>query len=245
MKKILLLIFSAIILISCSKPGQCIESSGNDITKEYSLPSFNKIKVYNGINLVISQGAVQKIEIKTGENLIGNIDVTVTDNMLIVKDNTTCNWVREYGQTTVYVTTPTLTDIICKTEKLISSNGLLKFPSLRLEAIDLTDGAGTGDFNLQIDNDVFLIESNNVSNFYISGKTKDFTANFYEGNGRIEAANLKCNNLMVFHRGSNDMIVNPQIKMSGKMYSTGNIQCRNYLVINEILALYQGQVIFN
>ena len=245
MKKILLLLFSITIVIGCSKPGQCIESSGNEITKEYSLPSFNKIKVYKGINLIISQGAVQKIEIKTGENLISNIAVSVTDNVLVVKDNTTCNWVREYGQTTVYVTTPILTDIICKTEKLISSNGILKFPSLRLEAIDLFDGAGTGDFNLQIDNDIFLIESNNVSNFYISGKTKDFTANFYEGNGRIEAANLKCNNLMVFHRGSNDMIVNPQIKMSGKMYSTGNIQCRNYLVINEILALYQGQVIFN
>ena len=112
-------------------------------------------------------------------------------------------------------------------------------------ANDLTEGAGTGDFNLQIDNNVFIIESNNVSNFYISGKTKDFTANFYEGNGRIEAANFICDNLMVFHRGSNDMIVNPSIKMSGKMYSTGNIQCKNHSVINDIIALYQGQVIFN
>ena len=177
--------------------------------------------------------------------LIDNIDVQVVDNTLIVKDNTTCNWVREYGQTTVYVTTPTLTDVISKTEKLISSNGVLKFPYLRVDSIDLTEGAGTGDFNLQIDNDIFIIESNNVSNFYISGRTKDFTANFYEGNGRIEAANFICDNLMVFHRGSNDMIVNPTVKMSGKMYSTGNIQCKNHSVINDIIALYQGQVIFN
>ena len=245
MKNIILIFFLSLLLINCSKPGQCIESSGNEISKEYNLPNFSKIKVYKGINLVITQGAVQKIEVKTGENLIGNIDVQVIDNTLIVKDNTTCNWVREYGQTTVYVTTSTLTDIICKTEKLISSNGILKFPNLRVESIDLFDGAGTGDFNLQIDNNVFIIESNNVSNFYISGKTKDFTANFYEGNGRIEAANFICDNLMVFHRGSNDMIVNPSIKMSGKMYSTGNIQCKNHSVINDIIALYQGQVIFN
>ena len=245
MKTRILLLLLLVISFSCSKPSDCIESSGKEVTKSYDLSSFNKIKVYNGINLIITEGSAQKIEVKTGENLISDISINVVDNMLILKDNTTCNWVREYGQTTVLVTTPTLTDIICKTEKLISSNGTLTFPYLRLESIDLTDGAGTGDFNLQVDNNILIIESNNISNFYISGKTKDFTANFYEGNGRIEAANLQCDNLMVFHRGSNDMIVNPQIKMSGTMYSTGNIQCKNPSVINNILSLYQGKVIFN
>jgi Putative auto-transporter adhesin, head GIN domain len=243
MKKIALLFL--ILIFGCSKPSECIESTGNIISKEFPAASFDKIKVFRGISLVITQGNTQKIEVKTGENLMPDIDVKVEDNTLILKDNTTCNWVRDYGQTTIYVTTPTLTDIICKTEKPISSNGILTFPILRFNSIDLTEGGGIGDFNFQIDNNQLVIESNNASNFYVAGKTKDFQANFYEGNGRIEAANLFADNINVFHRGSNDMILNPQIKMTGKMYSTGDIICKNPNVINEVIALFQGRVIFN
>ena len=231
--------------MGCSKPSDCIESAGKETTKEFSVAAFDKIKVFKGINLVITQGPIRKIEVKTGENLIDNIDVKIEDGFLILKDNTTCNWVREYGQTTIFVTTPTLTDIVCKTEKTISSNGILTFPILRLNAVDLTEGASTGDFRLQVDNNQLVVDSNNIANFYISGKTNEFLANFYEGNGRIEAANFLANNINVFHRGTNDMILNPQIKMTGKMVSTGNIICKNPNVINEVISLFDGKVIFN
>ena len=232
-------------IIGCAKPSQCIESTGVIINKDFEVSNFDKIKVFRGISLVISQGNIQKITVQTGENLMSDIDVKVEDNILILKDNTTCNWVRDYGQTTVFVTTSTLTDVICKTEKTISSNGILTFPILRLNSIDLTEGGGVGDFNFQIDNSQLVIESNNASNFYISGKTSDFLANFYEGNGRIESANLLAKNINVFHRGSNDMILNPLIKMTGKIFSTGDVICKNPNVINEVIALFQGRVIFN
>ena len=243
MKKIIILF--SIIILGCSKPSDCIESAGKETTKEFSVAAFDKIKVFKGINLVITQGPIRKIEVKTGENLIDNIDVKIEDGFLILKDNTTCNWVREYGQTTIFVTTPTLTDIVCKTEKTISSNGILTFPILRLNAVDLTEGASTGDFRIQVDNNQLVVDSNNIANFYISGKTNEFLANFYEGNGRIEAANFLANNINVFHRGTNDMILNPQIKMTGKMVSTGNIICKNPNVINEVISLFDGKVIFN
>ncbi len=244
MKKNIYIILLIIISISCSKPSECIEETGNIVSKEFMVSGFDKIKVYKGISVVITQGNIQKIEVKTGENLMADIEVKVEDNFLILKDNTSCNWVREYGQTIVYVTTPTLTDIYCRTEKTISSSGILTFPIIRLNSIDLTDGPATGDFNLQIDNNQLVIETNNVANFYISGKTKDFIANFYEGNGRIEAANLLADNIFVFHRGSNDMILNPLRKISGKMVSTGNIICKNRNVINDVQELFQGRVLF-
>lgn len=239
------IVLFSILLLSCSKPSDCIESAGNEITKEFSVAAFDKIKVFKGLNLIITEGQIQKIEVKTGENLIDNIEVKTENGFLILKDKTTCNWVRDYGQTTIYVTTPTLTDVFCNTEKTISSNGFLTFPILRLIASDLTDGASTGNFRLQINNNQLVIESNNVANFYISGSTKQFLANFYEGDGRIEAADFLADDINVFHRGTNDMILNPQIKMTGKMVSTGNIICKNPNVINEVISLFDGKVIFN
>jgi Putative auto-transporter adhesin, head GIN domain len=244
MKKVLLLL-TTVSILGCSKPSECVESTGKEVTKEFVLPNFSKIKVYNNISLIITEGTIQKIEVKTGENLIDNIEVTTENDILVLKDKTTCNWVREYGETKIYVTTPTLTEIICKTQKDISSNGVLHFPSLSLNSMDLTDGAGTGNFVLYVDNSNLEIHSNNVSNFYLSGKTNNLSANFYNGDGRIEAQNLLSKEINVFHRGSNDMILNPITIISGNMYSTGNIRCKNHLVDNQVVSHYLGQFIFD
>ena len=152
MKKIIVLIGLLFICISCSKPGECIESTGSIITKDFIVPDFDKIIVHQGISLVITDGPVYKVEVQTGENLMSNIQVSVVGGMLTLKDNTTCNWVREYGNTIVYVTAPNITELHSKTEKIIASNGNLTFPILKLFSTDLSDGAGTGDFNLQIIN---------------------------------------------------------------------------------------------
>ncbi len=237
-------LFIGILIISCSKPSDCIESTGEIITKtvDVSATAFTKIKFYKGISVILTQGLVPKVEIKTGENLISDIEVRVSDNMLIIKDNTACNWVREYGQTVVYITASNITDIISKSEKGITSNGLLTYPNLRLESMDISDGAGTGDFDLQINNNQLIIESNNVANFHISGQTIDFSVNFYEGNGRIEAANFLAQNIKLFHRGSNDMILNPQAKIAGEMFSTGDVLCKGRPAINAVVSHYIGKL---
>lgn len=238
----LILVF---ITISCSKPSDCIESTGTIITKDVEVQQFSKIKFYRGIAVVLTQGSIQKVTIQTGENLMSDIEVKVEDNMLIIKDNTTCNWVREYGQTTVYITSPNITDIICKSEKSITSNGILTYPNLRLESLDISDGAGTGDFFMQINNNQLVIENKNLSNFYISGQTNSFLSSNYEGSGRVEAANFLAQNISVFHRGSNDMILNPRAKIEGNIYSTGDVICKNNSPIVSVTAHYNGRLIFN
>jgi Putative auto-transporter adhesin, head GIN domain len=247
MKHTILFLLLLSITFSCSKPSDCVESTGAIITKEYTVDGFTKILVNQGISLVITQGPVQKVEVKTGENLISNIQVKVSDGQLSLKDNTTCNWVREYGQTTVYVTAPNITDFICKTEKNISSNGFLTYPIIRIQVLDqIGDGAGTGDFYFQINNSQVVVESNNVSNFYISGQTTDFLCNFYEGNGRMEASSLLANNISVFHRGSNDMNLFPIATITGNIYSTGDIHCKNHPTTTPtVTSHYHGQLIFD
>ncbi len=243
--KNILYILIPILLISCSKPSDCVESTGSSVTKEISVSTFDKIKVYNGIELIITQGNIQKVEVVTGENLISDIEVKVENNTLILTDKTTCNWVREYGQTKVYVTAANITDVISKTEKNISSNGILTYPIFRMQSLDLSDGAGTGDFYIQVNNSQVVVESNNVSNFYLSGITNNLLSNFYEGQGRVEAANLLANTISVFHRGASDMVLNPQTSIEGNIYSTGDVICKTQPTTVNVIQHYQGRLIFN
>lgn len=245
MKKSIFLLGLVFIFIGCSNPKECIESTGTIISKEITVTDFDKIIVHQGIGLVLTEGPEFNVEVRTGENLMDNIEVKVVDGLLSLKDKSTCNWVREYGNTVVYVTAPNITEIHSKTEKLIASNGVLTYPILRLIAMDLSDGAGTGDFNIQVNNSQTVIENNNVSRYYITGQTNDLRINFYDGNGRFMGDNLNAKSVDVYHRGSNDIIVKPIERITGKMVSTGNVILRNTPPIVAIEQLYQGRVLYN
>jgi hypothetical protein len=234
---------SSLLLVSCEKPSDCIKATGDIITKEFEVGPFESIYVYKGIGLVITEGPEYKVEVRTGENLMDDISVKIENNSLVLRDNTSCNWVRDYGHTTVYVTAPNLTEIHSRTERDIVSNGVLTYPILRLLSIDLSEGAGTNDFYIQVDNNQTVIENNNVSRYYISGETDELLINFYEGNGRFEGEDLIAKSIKVFHRGSNDMIVFPTESITGKMVSTGNIILKNVPPIVSVEELYQGNVI--
>jgi len=249
MKKLFLLLPFLLVFISCEKPSECIESTGDIVTRVVPVTPFTKIKVYRGIELVVKQGADYKVEIQSGSNLIDNIEVIQVDNQLILKDNTTCNWLREYGQTKVFITAPNLEEIYSKTDRNISSDGILTFPKLTLYALDkngdFENSAGTGDFYFNINNSQLQIEENTVSRFYISGATDNTIVNFWAGDGRLEAENLITQNIQVYHRGSNDMIVKPIQSITGKMVSTGNIILKNNPPIIDVEQLYMGHVIYN
>jgi hypothetical protein len=235
-------------LFACEKPSDCIESSGKTVTKEISVQPFKKIKVYKGIEIILTQGLDYKVEIVAGENFIDNIEVKQNGDQLIFKDQTSCNWVRQYGQTKILVITPTLEEVYSKTDRNISSNGVLTFENLSFISFDKDadgeSGAGTGDFILNIDNANLQIHNNNVSRFYISGKAQNASFNFYFGDGRIEAANFEAQHMQIYHRGSNDMIVKPIQGVTGILNSTGNLILKNVPPIVEIEELYQGKVIY-
>jgi hypothetical protein len=249
MKKLSLVLFIFLVFNSCEKPSDCIESSGAIITKDIPVTNFKKIKVYRGIEIIITQGTEYKIQIVAGENFIDNIEVKQNGDQLIFKDNTRCNWVRDYGQTKILVTTPTLEEVYSKTDRNISSNGLLTYPNLTFISLDKDadgeSGAGTGDFILNVNNETLTIANNNVSRFFLSGQTLKADFNFYFGDGRIEAEDLIAKEIKVYHRGSNDMILFPVDKISGVLNSTGNIILKNIPLITEVEELYQGSIIYN
>ncbi len=65
--------------------------------------------------------------------------------------------------------------------------------------------------------------SNNLSFYYIDGVVETLYVGFYSGSGRFEAENLIAQNVIIFHRGTNDVIVNPQQSLTGELRGTGDL----------------------
>ena len=242
---------------ACGISEDCFKGNGNRITQSFPIENFTKIKVYDGVGLVIKEGPNYEVNIATSDNIIDDIEVRLNGDMLVVKDNSTCNIARDYGQTTVYVTVPDGTtstfpliqelELHSKTEQKIQSEGILHSPIVRLFSLgDDGDKAGTGDFYIHVDNNQFVVESNTVSNFYINGFCNEMLLNFYFGDGRFYGKDLHSQFIKVYHRGSNDMIVYPIQHIEGKIVATGNIILENVLPEDEIdiEELFTGRVIY-
>ncbi|WP_420572023.1 head GIN domain-containing protein [Kordia sp.] len=236
------------ICFSCDKEdaNDCFQTAGSIIAEEIRVNDFSKIQVGEGINLVIKEGISQEVIVETGANLINDVEVKVVGDKLFLSDNNNCNYVRDYGITTIYITAANITEIKSKTQFEVRSDGILTFPSLKLISENFTDdGPASGNFNLQVQNQEVSIVFNNLSNLFISGNTDSFDINFPGGNSRVEAADFVANTVSIFSRGSNDIIINPQLELSGDIYGTGDVIAVNRPASITLMAHYIGRLLFN
>lgn len=247
MKK-LLFIFVLGCLFSCDSEdaNDCFQKSGEIIIQEIDVADFEQIFVNRNIELILKEAPETKVLVETGKNLLNDVEVVVVNNQLRVVDNNSCNYVRDYVPTKIYVSAPNITQIRSSTQYDILSDGVLSYNNLSLLSEDfVAEGDFTmGDFRLEVQVNNLSITSNNLSSFYISGETINLTVGFYSGTGRFEGANLIAQNVTISHRGSNDMIVNPQQVLKGVLRGVGNLISKNNPPIVEIEQLYKGQLIF-
>ena len=248
MKRIIYIVLTAL-LVACDSENanDCFQESGNIVQQEVSLSGFQKILVNRNVELILKEGPDYEIIIEAGENLINDVDVIVIDNELQLTDNNICNFVRDYNSTKVFVTAPNITHIRSSTQFEISSDGVLSYPSLRLfsEDFNATGTFTVGDFRLDVNSERLRISSNNISSFFISGQTDELSVNFFSGTGRFQGENLIAQDVSVFHRGSNDMIVNPQQSLMGELRGTGDLISLNTPPSVEIQQFYTGQLFLN
>lgn len=249
MKKIVLNIVVCCCMVlatSCGISEDCFKGNGNQVIQLFPLENFTKIKVYDGVGLVIKEGANYEVKVITSDNILDNLEVKLEGNTLVVKDNSTCNIARDYGLTTVYVTAPNITEIHSKTDQDIRSDGVLNYSDLKLISIDLSDGAGTGDFRLSLNTIHLYVESNNVSNFYLTGQSQNLHVFFSWGNGIFYGENLIVNIITIYHRGSNNIFLFPINSIEGNIYATGNVVLKNNPIVSpNVIQHFTGRLILD
>ncbi len=247
MKK-LIYIFGFVLFYGCDSESalDCFQTAGNIIQQEFSVSSFERILVNRDIELIIKQGVSQQVIVETGDNLLNDITVEVIGNQLELSDNNNCNFVRDFGITKVFVTTPNLAEIRCSTQFEIKSDGVLDFNDLSLlsENFNSPNTLPTGNFILNLNVVNLNVVTNNLSLFYLSGEAENLNINFANGDSRFEGENLIAQNVSVFHRGTNDMIVNPQQSITGSILSTGNVISVNQPPIVDVEEVFNGRLIF-
>lgn len=238
-----------LVLLSCNGDNvpDCFQNAGDTVRLTVDVPEFSTITVFENLNLVLKQGEEQLVEIETGEFLQNDVSAEVKDNRLTVRNENSCNYVRKYGLTTIYVTSPNITEIRSSTGLLISSDGVLQYPNLSLitESFNNPETETTdGSFDLQLNSERVSIVVNGIAYFKLAGTATVFNVTVAAGDSRIEAGNLVAQRVSLNHRGTNDIFVNPQQRISGTISGTGDVISENRPPEIEVEELFNGRLIF-
>ncbi len=242
--------YSILILLSfaCNSEdaNDCFQTSGTIIQQRFDVIPFSRILVNRDVELVLTEGPNFEVLIETGENLLNDVEVTVQDNQLQLTDNNTCNFVRDFGLTRAFVTAPNITEIRSSTQFDISSNGILNYENISLLSEDFNaPGSFTvGDFRLQINSSNLIVVSNGSSFFFIEGMVNALNVNFVGGSSRFEGRNLVAEDVSVFHRASNDIVINPQASVTGSIVNVGDVILVNTPPFVEVEERFRGRLIF-
>lgn len=249
MRNFFYFIFLSFVFIACDSDSAwgCVKAAGTIVQEEIPLEAFEKLDVRHRVQLIVKQGDEQQVILETGENLRGDITLSVNNGVLQIDNSASCNLVRDYGVTKVYVTSPNITQIRNGSGLPVLSDGVLAFPSLALVSENTAvegDIHTVGDFELQLDVQNFSIVANGKSNFFLSGQAETAFIGLYSGDGRVEATNLIVQDLNIYHRSSNKMIVNPRQAIRGEIRSVGNVIAVFQPPVVEVEAFYTGRLIF-
>ncbi|MFH4968682.1 head GIN domain-containing protein [Gaetbulibacter sp. M240] len=244
-KAIYILVF---LMLGCNSEnaGDCFQTAGPLVQEEVIVAPFDKILVNRNIELILKDGPSQKVVIEAGQNLMNDVLATVTDGKLTLTDNNTCNFVRDYSSIKVYITSPNITEIRASTQYDVRSDGVLSYPSFTILSEDFNDPDGfpSANFYLELDVTTFRVVFNNLSNCFVSGQATNLNVTFAAGTSRFEGRNLIAENVTIWNRSSNDMILNPQQAITGKISGIGDVICVTRPPIVAVEELYRGRLIF-
>ncbi|MDY8136513.1 head GIN domain-containing protein [Aquimarina sp. 2201CG5-10] len=247
MKKIVYIVF-ILIIYGCDTENalDCFQRTGDIIREEIVVSDFTRILVNPNVELILKEGETTEVIVETGDNLLNEVSAIVEGNRLILSNTNDCNFARDFNQTKIYVTAPNITEIRSATQFDIFSDGTLSYPSLKLLSEDFNEDTGTttGTFNLQLDNESVEVVSNNIASFFLSGITENLNVGIFSGTGRFEGAELIAQNVEIFHRGTNKIIVNPQQSLRGEIRSTGDIISVNRPPTVDVTTFFTGKLLF-
>jgi len=246
MKKILLLLIITT-LFACDKEdtGDCFQTAGTSITHEMDFPTFTRITIQKNIRLVLKYGETQHVSVKTGENLLGEIYGTIDGDRLILTNENNCNFVRDYDDAVVTITSPNLVEVRNSSQHTITSLNTLEFPNLYLQVSgDKFKFLPIGDYDLSVKCNNLRVWANGTATVKIQGTTDNLNVEFSDTDPRFLGAALIAKNVTVTNTSTNDMHVYATEKIEGNIYRLGDVYCYNKPPIVNVTEHYSGRLIF-
>ena len=198
----------------------CVEGTGNVVTKNIQLDKIKSLELSSSIPVTIAQGQEQMVQIKGYENIVELLNKKVKRGAWEIKFD---KCLASSDNVEIHITLPALEKIALNGSGSISTEGVFKSEILELAL----DGSGKMKLELQVKELETNLSGSGDINLEGSTKIHDISLN---GSGDINAENLKSDNVSIDLSGSGDVRVFSSYKLnitvdgSGDVYYKGNVK---------------------
>jgi len=193
---------------------ESIKGDGNVVTQSRAVTeSFTKVKASRGLNVIITQGEQDSIEIIADENLHDHIFTNFSDGLLEI---TTDRNIRDAASKNIKVQIRSIEELISNSGAQVKSSGKLISPSLK---IDCNSGA---DLQLDVEAEKISIDGSSGSSTKISGKAMVGEFSISSG-GDIDARDLMVNEITAGASSGGNLKLYPILNFDAKASSGGSI----------------------
>lgn len=233
--------FVLLLFSQCKKEnmGDCLKSTGTVVTEFRELEDFNRIEVFDNVNVFIHFGESPNAEIEAGSNLLKSIETEVVGETLYIRNNNKCNWVRSFEvPINIHLTSTNLIEIVARGVGNIETIDTINTDELLVEQ---WESSGTVKLRLNT-NKVYLKSNTGPADFECSGSS-EFLYAYSSGYGIFRLEEVTSVDAYIWNKGTGDIYVNASNSLEillnyiGDVYYTGNPETLN------ITSTHNGQAI--
>ena len=196
MKRVIALVFWALLLINCSK-NQVVVGSNNIITQEKQLSAYDRIEVLGSYDVIFTDGEVGKIKINAPDNILPLIQTEVSDGLLKIGAEKNRYKVKE--PIIIYVPVDShLKQVDIKGSADIYSEKNLETKTLNVGIY------GSGDARLAVNVSSLALEVVGAGDIRVSGRAKDLSIDI-SGSGDVDTSKLTAEKAAISISGAGDV----------------------------------------
>jgi len=213
-------------VLGCSKGdgSDCITSAGDIITEErvFDTP-FTSIKLLDNATLTIKQDSVYSAVVTGGNNLIESYTTQIEGNMLVISNNTKCDFLRDLSTPyEVTVTMPELDSILFNGYGNMYTDGIIEVDTFRLVT---TNGVGNIFLNMN-GTRIELVQQTGAGNVSMTG-TVDYTYVYSTSYAIVDLKDLHSTEGFYVNGGTGDFTINTTDYIKIKLEFSGDIYYTN------------------
>lgn len=243
------ILFSLVFLLfGCDSESawDCVQTPGTGVVFEESVEQFHSITIQGHMDLVLIQDTLTQIKVETRENLASAIHFSVTDGLLFIEEKSSCNLLKDRSYTTIYIHAPELHSIRNASTGTVRNKGIWVQDKMALISENHFDSAyyNNGTFDMHLEVRELSVLANGNSLFDLKGAADKADISFYSGSARLEAKTMQIQEIEVYHRGYNHMLVYPVQAIRGEILNTGDVRAYHLPSIVEVEEKYRGSLIF-
>ena len=229
-------------LFACDKENtfDCIKRTGDIISQDVFLEDYDKIEIYDNINLILSNDSNSTIQIRTGENLIPKVHFVVNNGILTIENKNYCNFLRNY--------TPVDIQVGILGTNYITLHGYGKVTNLDTlitNTLNIESKHSSGEINLTIDTYRSNIYSNGLSSFTLTGQTEHLHVGHYYNDGIFHGEMLAAEHVTVLHRGWNQINIYPIHSLDAQIENIGDLVIHHMPTDTTISIIHIGELLFS